>query len=240
MTTQITKKNDFIELEFIGRTESKEGPIFDTTIFEKAKEAGLADETNKARFKPTKICIGQQMVLKNFDKELEDKEIDKEYEIEIKVKEAYGPRDAKLIKTVPLTAFEEMPQKGMFVNVNGMIAKVISITGGRILIDMNHPLAGKDLYYKFKILRIIEDTKEKAQIILEMFGIKPENVELDGKLIVKEKVHEKIQQVIKGKIKELLDIETEFSSSENLKKSLEQELANETKEKNPETSSTEK
>ena len=223
----MTNKNDFIELDFIGRIDSKEGPIFDTTNFEKAKESGLADEKTKGKFKPVRLCIGQEMVLKALDKDLEGKEPGKTVHLEIKVKEAYGNRDAKLIRTVPLTSFEEMPQRGMFVNVNGMVAKVVSINGGRVIIDMNHPLAGKDLFYDYKILKIIEDIKEKANVILEMFGIDEKNVDLkENKLIIKQKVQEMFQQVMKKKIKELLNLEIEFSDN---KKSLEEELGNKVK-----------
>jgi FKBP-type peptidyl-prolyl cis-trans isomerase 2 len=222
-----TKKNDFIELDFIGRIDTKDGPIFDTTNFEKAKEAELADEKTKSKFKPVKLCIGQEMVLKSLDKDLEGKEVGKTFHLEIKVKEAYGNRDTKLIRTVPLTSFEEMPQRGMFVNVNGMVAKVVSVNGGRVIIDMNHPLAGKDLFYEYKILKIIEDAKEKANVILEMFGINEKNVDLkENKLIIKQKVQDVIQQVAKKKIKELLNIEIEFSES---KKSLEEELGDKVK-----------
>ncbi len=224
-----TKKNDFIELDFIGRTDSKDGPIFDTTEFNKAKESGLADEKTKDRFKPVKLCIGQEMVLKALDKDLEGKDLNKVYHLEIKVKEAYGHRDAKLIRTVPLTSFEEMPQRGMFVNVNGMVAKVVSLNGGRVIIDMNHPLAGKDLFYEYKILKIIENTKEKAQVILEMFGIEDKNVELrENKLIIKQKVQDIIQNVVKKKIKELLNLEMDFIHQDS-KKNLEEEIGNRVK-----------
>ncbi len=204
-----TKKNDFIELEFTAKT--KTGEIFDTTDFEEAKKSNMVDEKAKDQFKPIKVCIGQGQVLAALDKALENKEPEKDYEIEISAKEGYGKRDTKLIRTVPLTAFEQMPQQGMFVNVNGMIAKVISVTGGRVLIDMNHPLAGKDTIYKFKILRIIESKEEKTQVFLESLGIKKESFSLqENKVIVKEKVPEKVQEEIKKRAKEILSLEIEF------------------------------
>ena len=55
-----------------------------------------------------------------------------------------------------------------------------------------------------------------------MFGIEEKNVELrENKLIIKQKVQDILQQVMRKKIKELLDIEMEFSEG---KKSLEEEL----------------
>jgi len=205
----LTKKNDFIELEFTAKT--KTGEIFDTTNFDEAKNSGMVDDSYKEKFKPIKICIGQAQVLEALDKQLEGKETGKEYEIEVSAKDGYGKRDAKMIRTVPLTAFEQMPQKGMFVNVNGMVAKVISVTGGRVLIDLNHPLAGKDTVYKFKILRIIESKEEKSQIFIESLGFKKESYSLqESKAIIKEKIPEKIQEEIKKRAKEVLSLEVEF------------------------------
>lgn len=209
------KKNDFVEIEFTGTANDQ---VFDTTNFDEAKKAGIADDNLKEKFKPMKICIGHEMILKSLDKAFEGKEVNQEFSLDLKEKDAYGKRDSKLIKTVPLTAFEEMPQRGMFVNVNGMVAKVISINSGRVMIDMNHPLAGKDLHYKLKILKIIEDKLEKAKVITEFFGIDSKLVSLENeKVIVNLKTPELIQNQIKKKIKETLSLETEFKESKKEK-----------------------
>ena len=215
MANQKTKKNDFVEIEFTGTSN---GQVFDTTSLEEAKKSGLADDSMKEKFKPMRLCIGQEMILKPIDKALEDKEINQGFSLDIKEKEAYGKRESKLIKTVPLTAFQEMPQRGMFVNVNGMIAKVISISSGRVIIDMNHPLAGKDLHYEIKILKIIEDKLEKVKVITEFFGIDSDYVSLENeKVIIKVKTHDIIQNQIKKKIKDILNLETEFKEDKKEK-----------------------
>jgi FKBP-type peptidyl-prolyl cis-trans isomerase 2 len=227
-----TKKNDFIELEFTAKV--KDGQVFDTTQADEALKSGLITEQDlkkpeiSTRFHALKICIGQEQVLKALDKELEDKEIGKEYETEIKAKEAYGSRDAKLVRTVPLSAFEQYPERGMFVNVNGIAAKVVSVMGGRVLIDMNHPLANKDLIYKFKILKILEDNKEKIQSFLEPFNIQQESIEIkENKSIItiKEKVNEKLKQELSKKIKEILGLEIEFLEKEEKKEEKQEEKA---------------
>ncbi|MCX6741670.1 MAG: FKBP-type peptidyl-prolyl cis-trans isomerase [Candidatus Pacearchaeota archaeon] len=219
--TTKTKKNDFVEIEFVAKT--KEGIVFDTTNLDEAKKAGLVtDEELKkpeimTKFKPLKICIGQGQILKGFDKVLEDKETGKDYEIELKTKEAYGIRDSKLIKTVPLSAFEEMPQRGIIVNVNGMMAKVISVAGGRVLIDLNHPLSGKDIFYKFKILKVIEDDKEKVEAFFEDINLKPESIDIktneksEKKAIVAlKKIDENSKKFLKEKLKEMTGLSLEI------------------------------
>ncbi len=205
-----TKKGDFIELDFTASI--KGGSVFDTTKEEDAKKAGLLDDKRKHDFKPMQICIGERMVIKGLDDALIDKEIGKSYDIEIQPKDAFGKRNPKLIKTVPLSAFQQMPQPGMFVNVNGLIAKVITITGGRALIDLNNPLAGKIVIYKFKINKLIEDNSDKIKLLGKSFGLDIGEVNIQDKKVkirVKNKKDVKLD-AFKEKIKTLLNIEPEF------------------------------
>ncbi|UCD21166.1 MAG: FKBP-type peptidyl-prolyl cis-trans isomerase [archaeon] len=197
-----TKKDDLVEIEFTGKIKGTD-QVFDTTDQEEAKKAGLVDDKVRREFKPMKVFIGKGQVAKGFDKVLEDKETGKDYHIEIDSKDAYGKRDAKLIKTLPMHAFEQQPVRGMFVNVNGLVARVISVTGGRVLVDFNNPLSGKDLVYDFKIIKIITDKKEKITVLVEKYRLKPEIEEKEGKLKVKIKGPEQIVKNIEKEAKEL-------------------------------------
>lgn len=208
-----TKKYDFIELDFSSYT--KDGMLFDTTREEDSKRAGI--EAGKDRkFESLVLCIGEGMVLKNFDKELEDREIGKDYEIVLKPEQAFGKRDPKLIKAVPLSAFTEMPHTGMFVNVNGIVARVVSVTSGRALVDLNNPLAGKEIVYKFKIKEIVSDNKKKIKAIAKVFGIDIENInDSESRVIIslkktKSASKSDIEQ-FKNKVKELVKIDCEVN-----------------------------
>lgn len=196
-----TKKGDLVEVEFTAMT--KDGIVFDTTSEEEAKKNNIFVEGKK--FEPIRIFIGEREVVKGFDKALEDKEIQKEYEVEVRAEEAYGPRNASLIKVFPIDFFETVPSRGTFVNVDGIIAKVISVTPGRVLLDFNNPLAGKDVIYKFKILKIIEDEKEKLEELAKKSGTKIEIQEENGKFkIIAEKFplefREKAKKLVKKEI----------------------------------------
>ncbi|MEA3329558.1 MAG: FKBP-type peptidyl-prolyl cis-trans isomerase [Nanoarchaeota archaeon] len=180
---QKTKKNDFIELEFVGKV--KDGEIFDTNIPEKAKEIGLQIEN-----KHLIICIGQQMVLPGLDKALEDKQTDNLYTIELPPEHAFKDRKKELIRLMPKHAFTEKkidPRPGMTLALDQTLVKIISVSGGRILVDFNNPLAGKDITYIFTIKRIVTDIKEKVDGILEFFlkGQKIEYEVKDKKIIFK-------------------------------------------------------
>lgn len=210
-----TKKSDFVELDFVAKI--KGDGIFDTTNYELALKEGLIrkeDTTAKDRLKPLKVCIGEGMVVKGLDKELEDKELNKDYSIELTPENSFGKRIPNLIRTFPLNSFKSMPQQGMLVNVDGNIARVISVNSGRVTLDFNNPLAGKDIVYDIKIKRIIEDKKEKVETLLEGYGIEIKSLNISenkGKIELKEKYPKQILDEIAKKINEKVSVEIEFA-----------------------------
>jgi len=160
----IIKKNDFIEIEFTGTSN---GEVFDTTDKKKAKEMGLDSDV-----KPVVVSIGNEMLLKGFDEVLEGKEIEKEYSIHLTPERAFGKRNPSLIKILPLKIFLEKnmnPVPGMTVQLDYNIAKILSVSGGRVSVDFNNPLAGKEIDYDFIIKRIITDEKEKINALQDFF-----------------------------------------------------------------------
>ena len=207
--TATTKKGDWIELEFSGFI--KDGALFDTTKKDEAAKAGRKTDN----LEPLVLCIGKGMILKGLDDSLDGKEIGKEYEIELEPKKAYGPRNPALIRAVPLSAFQEMPVQGMWVNVDGIPARVASVTSGRALLDFNPPLAGKIVIYKIKILRAVEELDKKIKGVVRAIGLEPVEIKVDGKKVelkIKEKLESEQSEVITQKIKEIVgpEITLEF------------------------------
>ncbi|MCS7134235.1 MAG: peptidylprolyl isomerase [Candidatus Pacearchaeota archaeon] len=207
MEKRKTKKGELVEVEFTACMQ--DGFVFDTTNEEEAKRNNLFVEGKE--FKPLKVFIGEGEVIKGFDEALIGKELGKEYIVKIDPEKAYGFRNPSFVKTFPLGAFESEPKRDTFVNVNGIIAKVIAITGGRVVLDFNHPLAGKSLEYKFKILRIIEDDKEKLEVLAKRFGVKFEIKEEDNK--IKIKIFGDIPETLEKKAKKLINKEVIFEKA---------------------------
>ena len=173
----LAKKNDFIELEFTGKIKET-GEVFDAAGPKIGKD-------------PLKLCIGHEMILQSLDKELEEKEVGKEYHFELAPEKAFGKRDNSLIKTIPISVFHEHdiePNAGIFYNIDGLLVKIISVSSGRVITDFNNPLSGKNLVYDFKILKIIDNEDEKIKILVNAY------LGLDDKsydLIQKEKPSER-------------------------------------------------
>ena len=57
---------------------------------------------------------------------------------------------------------------GLQVNIDGNVGMVKSVSGGRTLVDFNHPLAGKNLVYEMKVFEKIKDARKKIGSILRM------------------------------------------------------------------------
>ncbi len=158
------KKNDFIEIEFTGKSNNE---IFDTTNKEEAKEIGLETDV-----KPFIVSVGNEMLLKGLDEFLEGKEIGKKYSIHLSPEKAFGKRNPGLIKLIPMRIFKEKninPVSGMALQLDDNIVKIISVSGGRIMVDFNNSLAGKDVDYDFKILKKIINDKEKINALQDYF-----------------------------------------------------------------------
>lgn len=221
-----TKNNDFAEIDFIGKVKET-GEVFDTSIEEEAKKANLLQEKEGEKFKPLTVCVGQGMVVKGFDNALNDKETGKEYEIELNPEDAFGKRDSKLVKVMPLAAFRQRgiePAAGMMLALDSFLVKISSVTSGRVIADFNNPLSGKHIIYKFKINKIIDENKEKISILSRFFiGIEPKAIIDEGKTIIEFeiKLPPKIEEEFKKKIKEILGIEVEIRESKEEKKTAE-------------------
>ncbi len=212
---EIVNDKDFIELEFTGRTKD-EYEVFDTTNINIAREEGIYRKNKE--YGPVKICIGTGLLLQGLDKQLIGKEVGKKYTIEIKPEEAYGRKNPKLIQLIPLNAFRKdniKPTPGLVVNVDGIEGVVRAVSGGRVIVDFNHPLASKKLVYEVEIKRKITDPKEKLESLLAIYlNVKPEEIEINKeeskfKAIIKtnKKFNENYIKEIKDKIKEIAEIQ---------------------------------
>ena len=165
------KNHDFIEVEYTGRIK-EDNSVFDTTSADVAKENDLYNE--KSSYGPIVVCVGENHLLNGLDKKIEGKESGKEYDFELSPEEAFGKKDAKLIQLIPTNKFKQQnihPMPGLQVNIDGLLGLIKTVSGGRTMVDFNHPLSGKDVLYKIKISRIVADDKEKLLAMLKLsFG----------------------------------------------------------------------
>ncbi len=193
------KKGDFIEMDFVGKIKET-NEIFDLTKESLAKEKKLYNP--RFSYKPVVICVGDGDLIKGLDEKLIGKDKGK-FIIDLKTEEGFGKKDPNLLKLVPIKIFLKenlKPFPGLNVNINGLIGTVRSVSGGRVIVDFNHPLSGKDLVFEIEIKKILKEDKEKIESIVSKFSEESE-IKLDkNNLLIKSNLNEKLKEEIKKKM----------------------------------------
>ena len=139
------KKGDKIKVEYKGTLE-------DGTIFDSSEKHG----------KPLEFEAGAGMVIKGFDEAVIGMEKGEEKEIKLQPTEAYGEPRPELMKKIPRDKLpkEPEPKPGMMLAMGTPDGKqfpamIKEVDEKEITIDLNHPLAGKNLNFKIKIVEIL-------------------------------------------------------------------------------------
>nr|MDO8079117.1 FKBP-type peptidyl-prolyl cis-trans isomerase [Candidatus Freyarchaeota archaeon] len=164
--TRKVRKNDFVLVDLIGRSKDN-GKVFDTTVQEVAMKADIFNE--REVYQPRLIVVGAGWVLPGLDETLEGLPIGEAKTIEIPPEKGFGERDPKNIKVFSAREFSKQnvkPRPGMTIRVKGRLATVQKVGGGRIRVDMNHPLAGQILEYDVTIKNILENDEDKIKALI--------------------------------------------------------------------------
>jgi FKBP-type peptidyl-prolyl cis-trans isomerase 2 len=159
----VLEKSDLVLIDYVGRTD---GEIFDLSSKEKAKENNVHQEERE--YKPIPVLIGEDYVIEGLEEAIRDMEVGEEREVEVPAEKAYGERDSDEMETFPEREFKKQDIKvnvGERIMVGRRQGRVISKGSGRVRVDFNHPLAGKDLDYWVKVQEKVEDDEEKAEYI---------------------------------------------------------------------------
>jgi peptidylprolyl isomerase len=133
----------------------------------RAKKAGVYDA--KERYGPRLVIIGEGRIIPGLEKAIRELNVGEEKEVEIPPSEAFGERKPENIKIMPRNVFIKSgvtPEPGKVVEINGKLAIIRSVTGGRVVVDFNHPLAGKKLLAKVKLVKIVDSIEDKVLYLL--------------------------------------------------------------------------
>ena len=190
----MTETNLVVEAN-ISITDMLRGELYETTEKDKAVKAGF--NVDGHQFKPKKIITGQGEIIKGIEEELTKMKEKERKIIHLEPKDGFGERNPELTRVVALKDFRDRklnPVPGLLIEVNNLIGKVQSVSGGRVRVDFNHPLAGKKIEVELELVREIKDNKEKLEVLGEKYFpfIKKENIEVkDSELIITAKGQEK-------------------------------------------------
>jgi len=144
----------------------------------------------------------------------------KKFTADIKPEDGFGKKNPKLLQLMSTGKFREQeitPVPGLHVNVDGLIGTVRTVTGGRIIIDFNHPLAGKELVYEACIKRKVTDTKEKVDSLIDLLRLKDFEVEIKEKTALLKTRHDIPKAVQERTGNEIKKLVTEIERVEFIK-----------------------
>lgn len=145
------KKGDKVKVEYTGTLD--DGSVFDST---------------EKQGKPLEFEVGSGMVIKGFEEAIVGMEKGQEKEIKLKPSEAYGDHNPKLIKTESKDKFpkDKELKPGMVLLVQlpqgPLPITITEVTDKDITVDLNHPLAGKNLNFKIKLIEILQKDPVKS------------------------------------------------------------------------------
>ena len=137
------KENDTIKLHYTGKLT--DGQVFDSSV----------------EREPIEFTVGEGKIIPGLEKGVIDMKVNEKKTIEIAKDEAYGEASDELFQEVKKEQLPEdiKPEVGM-----GLVSKnpdgserqlrVADVKDDHIVVDANHPLAGKDLIFDVELVEI--------------------------------------------------------------------------------------
>ncbi|WP_373058325.1 peptidylprolyl isomerase [Zunongwangia sp. H14] len=138
------KQNDTVKVHYTGKLT--DGQVFDSSV---------------ERGEPIEFTLGQGQLIPGFEKGLIDMKVNEKKTVNIPKEEAYGEPREELVQEVQKSQLPEdiKPEVGM-----GLVSKspdgremnlvVKDVKEETIVVDGNHPLAGKDLVFDLEVVEI--------------------------------------------------------------------------------------
>lgn len=138
------KKGSRVKIEYTGTFE--DGTVFDSS------------EKHSA---PLEFEAGSGQIIKGLDDAMIGMKNGEEKNVEIEPGEAYGDRNPQLLKRLPkeMLPKDKKIEAGMLLalqapNGSQLPVRVAEVTEKEVVLDLNHPLAGKKLNFKVKVVEV--------------------------------------------------------------------------------------
>lgn len=137
------KEKDTVRVHYTGK-------LTDGQVFDSSRER-----------EPIEFTLGEGQLIPGFEKGMIGMEVSETKTLNIPMDEAYGARNNELIQEVPKAELPEeiKPEVGMNLMSRTPDGREIPLTvtevkDEAIVVDANHPLAGKDLEFEVELVEI--------------------------------------------------------------------------------------
>lgn len=146
-------------------------------------DKGIHELVEKAPIEhPFQFISGLGIALDSFESKILTLAEGEAFDFVLKVDEAYGPYEQDHVIELPKETFaingrfdKDMVYPGAvlpLVNADGMRFQglVLELKDNTVIIDLNHPLAGKDLHFKGQVVTMRDATNEEIQALINHEG----------------------------------------------------------------------
>jgi len=136
------QNGDTVKVHYTGKLE--DGTVFDSSLVEGRE--------------PLETVLGQGQLIKGFEAGLIDMTEGEKKTIEIESSDAYGDHNPLMISEVPRENVPEGVKEGEVLQGMGPMGpvnvKVTEVRDDVVVIDANHPLAGKKLIFDLEVVSV--------------------------------------------------------------------------------------
>lgn len=139
----VASKGDAVKVHYTGRLE--DGTVFDSS----------------ANREPLQFILGDGNMIKGFDAAVDGMQIGEEKSVTIPCLEAYGEKREDMMLDIPMEQVPPhiKPEVGMELSLQNQAGQPVPVMVSyvddvKIILDANHPLAGKDLIFDITLVEI--------------------------------------------------------------------------------------
>lgn len=145
--------------------------VYELKVKNEGADWKLIEKTEESE--PMVFLFGSSGLPEKFEKELEGKDVESDFEFSLTSDEAYGDVDLNAIARIPANVFEKDGKVDLSTFHPGALipmsdpdgnivrGRVLQVTPEEVEMDFNHPLAGYDLLFKGIVVEVRDATADE-------------------------------------------------------------------------------
>ena len=122
---------------------------------------GTEFDSSRSRGEPISFKVGSQQMIKGFDEAIVGMTLGETKEFTLSPEDAYGAHNPEHIKSYPQNVFPSEVELVEGATVAGqnelgqqMVAKILQVSDEEVILDFNHPMAGKILKFDVEVMSV--------------------------------------------------------------------------------------
>lgn len=121
-----------------------------------ARVAGTGEIVDSTREtgEPLTFVVGQHLIIPGIEEAVAGMAVGESRTVEVAPERAFGPRDERRVTEIERDRVPPEAEVGDVLRVDNVPMAVVEITGSFVVVDGNHPLAGKALTLEVELVEI--------------------------------------------------------------------------------------